>query len=181
MQAINISALQIETSLQGTEATLGHILDYENDIKNSNSFLVVAPEASLGAYPKGSGFGTFVGYRTPQGREEFRKYYSEAIEVPGKETKELEALSRRTGARLVIGVIERWRSSLFCTALTFTPEEGLVSRRRKLMPTASERLIWGQGDGSTLSPVETPHGRINAAICWKTICLCCVRLFTEKA
>lgn len=35
------------------------------------------------------------------------------------------------------------------------------------MPTAAERLVWGQGDGSTLPDVDSPAGRVGAVICWE--------------
>ncbi len=87
--------------------------------------------------------------------------------MPGTETDELVGLSQRTGASIVVGVIERSNTTLYCTALFFTPEEGLVAKHRKLMPTATERLIWGQGDGSTLPVVNTKAGKIGAIICWE--------------
>jgi nitrilase len=64
-------------------------------------------------------------------------------------------------------VIERGGSTLYCTAAFIDPKQGYVGKHRKLMPTASERLIWGQGDGSTLTVVDTPAGRAGAAICWE--------------
>lgn len=72
------------------------------------------------------------------------------------------ALSQRTGATLVVGIIERAGASLFCTALHITPDAGLVAHHRKLMPTAIERLLWAQGDGSTMGVVETPAGPMDA-------------------
>lgn len=48
------------------------------------SQLVVFPEAFVGGYPRGSAFGLSIGNRTVKGREEFRKYHSAAIDVPGK-------------------------------------------------------------------------------------------------
>ena len=67
----------------------------------------------------------------------------------------------------MIGAIERVSSTLFCTALTFRPSAGSAEIHRKLMPTASERLIWGFGDGSTMRVVPTPAGRVGCAICWE--------------
>ncbi|MBU5236527.1 nitrilase-related carbon-nitrogen hydrolase, partial [Vibrio cholerae] len=75
--------------------------------------------------------------------------------VPGPETEALAGLSARTGASLVLGVIERSGSTLYCTVLYFEPSGGLVAKHRKLMPTGTERLIWGKGDGSTLPVIDT--------------------------
>ena len=162
-----VAALQLGSHPDGKHKTLEAILDYESEIKRSGVQLVVMPEALLGGYPKGEIFGTYLGYRLPEGRETFARYFANAIDVPGAETAELAGLALRTGAHLVVGVIERSGSSLFCSALFFSPEEGLVGNHRKLMPTGSERLIWGQGDGSTLPVLDTPVGKIGAAICWE--------------
>lgn len=162
-----VAALQIGTSPGGTAATVESILGYEDEIRASGAGLVVLPEALLGGYPKGEIFGTRVGYRTPEGRRAFARYFAAAIDVPGPEVAVLAGLSARTGASLVVGVIERAGSTLYCTALFLDPVSGLVARHRKLMPTGSERLIWGQGDGSTLPVVQTAAGRAGAAICWE--------------
>ena len=49
------------------------------------------------------------------------------------------------------------------------PQAGYVAKHRKLVPTAGERLIWGQGDGSTLPVVDTAVGKIGGAICWENM------------
>ncbi|WDD93624.1 carbon-nitrogen hydrolase family protein [Burkholderia sp. FERM BP-3421] len=162
-----IAALQLGASPDGTRATLDAILGYEAEIRAREAALVVLPEAVLGGYPKGEIFGTRLGYRLPEGRDAFARYYAQAIDVPGPETDELAALSQRSGASLVVGVIERGGSTLYCTALFFEPRAGLVAKHRKLMPTGAERLIWGQGDGSTLPVVDSAAGRLGAAICWE--------------
>ena len=68
---------------------------------------------------------------------------------------------------IVIGTIERAGGTLYCTVLYIGPDGSLLGRHRKVMPTAAERLIWGQGDGSTLGVIETAVGRVGAAICWE--------------
>ncbi|MGF6743816.1 nitrilase [Paraburkholderia atlantica] len=167
MSRSRVAALQIGASAAGKAETLHQILSFEEQIRASDSKLVVMPEALLGGYPKGEIFGTRLGYRLPEGREAFARYFDNAIDVPGEETEALAELSNRCGASLVIGVIERERSTLYCTALFFNPGEGLVARHRKLMPTGTERLIWGQGDGSTLPAVQSSAGVAGAAICWE--------------
>ena len=162
-----IAALQIGADIGGKAKTLANILSWENAIRDSHADIVVMPEALLGDYPKGEISGTYMGFRLPEGREKFREYYDNAIDVPGEETQALAELSARTGASLVVGCIERTPHSLFCTALFFDPEKGLIGRHRKLMPTATERLVWGMGDGSTLPIVDTAAGKASVAICWE--------------
>jgi nitrilase len=129
--------------------------------------LIVFPEAFLGGYPKGASFGTPVGMRKPEGREDFRRYHAAAIDLDGPEVQELAEATKATGAFVVIGVIERDGGTVYCTALFFDGEKGLIAKHRKLMPTAAERLIWGFGDGSTMPVIETSLGRIGAVICWE--------------
>ncbi|MDD1004500.1 carbon-nitrogen hydrolase family protein [Pseudomonas sp. TNT2022 ID642] len=164
-----VAALQIGALPEGKDATLDQILSWEDAIIEASAALVVMPEALLGGYPKGEAFGTQLGYRLPEGREAYARYFANAIDVPGAETQALAALSARTGANLVIGVIERAGSTLYCTALYFDPQAGLVAKHRKLMPTGTERLIWGKGDGSTLPVLETQVGKLGAVVCWENM------------
>jgi nitrilase len=79
--------------------------------------------------------------------------------------------ARDAGIYLAIGVIERdsqtSRGTLFCTLLYFGPDGRLMGIHRKLKPTAGERLIWGEGDGSTLAAFDTELGKIGGLICWE--------------
>ena len=129
--------------------------------------LAVFPEAFIGGYPKGTNFGTAIGVRTLRGRNEFARYSDAAITLDGPETARLVAASSEHGISLVVGVIERLGSTLYCTALLISPEHGLAGYHRKLMPTGTERLVWGFGDGSTLHTMETPAGRVGSVICWE--------------
>lgn len=162
-----IAALQLAPSIEGKEQTLRDILDYEERIRAAGVKLVVLPEAIIGGYPKGESFGTSLGHRLPEGREAFARYFRDSIVVPGAETQVLADLSTRCDASLVVGVVERDRSTLYCTALIFLPGHGLVAKHRKLMPTGGERLVWGQGDGSTLPVIETKVGLVGAVNCWE--------------
>ncbi|MCX8965936.1 carbon-nitrogen hydrolase family protein [Erwinia psidii] len=162
-----VAALQMGSHPEGKTATLAQIISYEEEIRRQGISLVVMPEALLGGYPKGSNFGTWLGFRLPEGREAFAAYYATAIDVPGEECDALAAFSARCGADVVIGVIERDGSTLYCSSLFFSPKDGLVAKHRKLMPTGTERLIWGQGDGSTLPVVEMAAGKVGCAICWE--------------
>lgn len=129
--------------------------------------LVVYPEALIGGYPKGASFGAPIGMRKPEGRAAFARYHAAAIDLDGPEVAMLAEASAETGVFAVIGVIERDSATVYCTALYFDGEKGLVGKHRKLMPTAAERLIWGFGDGSTMPVFKTDMGTIGAVICWE--------------
>jgi len=79
--------------------------------------------------------------------------------------------AEQAGVHLCVGVVERDSTysggTLFCTLLYIGPDGSLLGKHRKLKPTAAERLIWGEGDGSTLTTVETEYGTIGGLICWE--------------
>jgi nitrilase len=129
--------------------------------------LVVFPEAFVGGYPRGSGFGAVVGNRTEEGREEYRRYWDGAVDVPGPAVEELSRIAADSGVFVVVGVIERDGGTLYCTVLFFDDDGAYLGKHRKLMPTASERLVWGFGDGSTLPVFDTPLGKLGAVIWWE--------------
>ncbi|HEY1921186.1 MAG TPA: nitrilase-related carbon-nitrogen hydrolase [Tepidisphaeraceae bacterium] len=129
--------------------------------------LVVFPEAFVSAYPKGLDFGARVGMRSAEGRDDFRRYFDSAIDVPGFATDFLSRTARENSVFLVVGVIEREIGTLYCTVLFFAPDGLLMGKHRKLMPTAMERIVWGFGDGSTMPVFDTPLGKIGAVICWE--------------
>ncbi|MTV26767.1 carbon-nitrogen hydrolase family protein [Nitriliruptoraceae bacterium ZYF776] len=129
--------------------------------------LVVLPEAFLGTYPKGLTFGSPVGRRTPEGREDFLTYFRGAVELDGPELARVAEQARTDDVFVVIGTVERVGYTLYCTAVMIDPTDGIVGHHRKLMPTAGERLVWGFGDGSTLPVVDTEVGRVGTVICWE--------------
>jgi nitrilase len=129
--------------------------------------LIVFPEAFVSGYPKGLDFGARVGMRTSQGRDVFRRYYDSSIELNSDECRRLGAAAAKAKVYVVIGVMEKDGGTLYCTVLFFGPDGALLGKHRKLMPTAMERLIWGFGDGSTITVLDTPFGKLGAVICWE--------------
>jgi nitrilase len=131
--------------------------------------LIVFPEALLGGYPRGAGFGAVVGDRSSVGRQEFLEYSKQAVTLPGPEVDELRSIARTASLHMVVGLIERVGDSLYCAAVTIDSDGEVIGRRRKVMPTGSERLIWAQGDGSTLAVTQSRLGRLATAICWENL------------
>lgn len=164
---VNAAVVQAAPVVFDTPRTLEKLGDLTRDAAAQGADLVVFPEAFIGGYPKGLDFGARLGLRSEAGREDFRRYFESAIDLPGPQSTILAESARANGVHLVTGVIERDGGTLYCTALMYSPEGRLLGKHRKLMPTALERLVWGFGDGSTLSAVETAIGRIGTVICWE--------------
>lgn len=164
---VKVAAAQVGSVLFDVQSTLVKVENICRQAAEASIRLLVFPEALLGGYPKGADFGAKVGIRSDPGRDLFRRYWNAAVVCPGPETEQLAAWCDELDLHIVIGVIERDSGTLYCTTLIFVPSRGLVAKHRKLMPTGSERLIWGFGDGSTLPLVETAIGRLGSAICWE--------------
>src|SRR5580704_7564459 len=162
-----IGVVQAGSVLGDTPRTLEKLKQLCEACARRRLNIAVFPEAFIGGYPKGLVFGASVGIRTDAGRDLFRAYSDCAIEVPGPVTAAIGKVAKDAALYLVIGVIEREAGTLYCSALYFAPNGILLGKHRKLTPTAAERVIWGCGDGSTLSAFETPIGKIGGLICWE--------------
>ncbi|KAI8072448.1 carbon-nitrogen hydrolase [Gongronella butleri] len=165
-----VAAAQVGTVKFDLELTMAKLEAYLEKASAQGVQMIVFPEAFIGGYPRKSNFGCVIGSRSPEGRQEFIDYHKGAIEVPGPVTDRLAALANKHALYMVIGVIERdaLSGTLYCSAIHVDPEHGYVAKHRKLMPTASERLCWGAGDGSTLPVVTNNAGiRVGATICWE--------------
>jgi nitrilase len=129
--------------------------------------LILFPEAFIPAYPRGLSFGMVVGSRTDEGRQTWQRYFANAVDIPSTATERIGEAAQAANAYVVIGVIERDGGTLYCTMLYFGRDGRLLGKHRKLKPTGSERLIWGEGDGSTLTVIDTEFGKVGGLICWE--------------
>jgi len=167
MNPIRVAVIQAGPVVYDVPRTLEKLQELTADAARRGASLAVFPEAFVAGYPKGLNFGASLGIRTSEGRDEFRRYFDSAITVPGPATAIIAGAARAGKLHLVVGVIEREGGTLYCTVLFFGPDGTLLGKHRKLMPTALERLVWGQGDGSTLTVLDTEIGRLGAVICWE--------------
>ncbi len=168
---VRVAAAQPRGFPFDSSAAVDRLCEMTADAAAEAAKLVVFPEAFVGGYPWGLAFGTAVGGRKPPGRRTFGRYYDAAIAVPGPETERMGRAAADARVYVAVGVIEKGAArspgTLFCTLLYFTPDGALAAIHRKLKPTAAERLIWGEGDGSTMPVLDTPFGKVGGLICWE--------------
>src|SRR6516162_6950628 len=140
---VNVAVVQAAPVLFDTPRTLQKLAGLAADAARKGTELVVFPEAFVGGYPKGHDFGVSLGIRSPDGRDEFRRYFESAVEIPGPATGRIGSVARDHGIHLVVGLVEREGGTLYCTAAVFGADGSLLGKHRKLVPTALERVIWG--------------------------------------
>ncbi|WP_154663046.1 carbon-nitrogen hydrolase family protein [Bacillus massiliigorillae] len=171
VKRFKVAVVQAGSEIMDKEKGVRKTIRLLEEAAEQDAKIIVFPEAFIPAYPRGMSFGAVVGSRSDEGRKDFLNYWRNAITVPGPETEEIGKAVKQTGAYVVMGVIEKdseySQGTLYCTALFFGPNGELLGKHRKLKPTGSERLIWGEGDGSTLPVFDTPYGKIGSLICWE--------------
>lgn len=148
---------------------LDRVAEFAAEARARDAELLVFPEALIGGYPRGAGFGAVIGDRSAIGRDEFLAYSGNAVTLPGPEVDRLREIAAEHRMHLVVGLIERAGTTLYCASVTIDDAGAIVGTRRKLVPTASERLVWGQGDASTLRVATTRLGQLGTVICWENL------------
>jgi nitrilase len=166
-ERFKVAVVQASPVVFDRERTLKKVQGLAAEAARQGARLVVFPEAFVSAYPRGLDFGAVVGSRSDKGREQFRRYWESSVDVPGPAVNALGRIAKNSRIYLVIGVIERDGGTLYCAVLFFSPDGTYLGKHRKVMPTASERLVWGFGDGSTMPVFDTPLGKVGAVICWE--------------
>ncbi len=160
--SMKIAAVQATPVFCDREATVEKVGALTKEAAANGAELVVFPEAFVPTYPD------WVWRTTPWADGDwYARWADQCVDVPGSACDALGAAAAEHGTYLAIGVNERDGGTIYNTLLYFGPDGALLAKHRKLMPTGGERLVWGQGDGSTLAVIDTPFGRVGGLICWE--------------
>ena len=169
--SVKVAVVQAAPVLFDRESTVEKTCHLIQETAKEGAEFVLFPEAFIPAYPRGLSFGMVVGSRTPEGRAIWQRYWDNSVEIPSLATEALSNAVREAGIYMAVGIIERDAEysggTLYCTTLYFGPDGEILGKHRKLKPTGSERLIWGEGDGSTMPVFDTEVGKFGGLICWE--------------
>ena len=169
MSTFKIAVVQAAPVVLDREATVSKARELIAEAGRNGARLVVFPEAFIPTYPDWV-------WRIPPGRhgmlaDAYAELLEQSVEIPGPVTEDLSRAARQAGVYVAMGLNERnaqaSNASLYNTLLYIGPEGELLGKHRKLVPTAPERMVWAQGDGSTLEVYDTPLGRLGGLICWE--------------
>jgi nitrilase len=170
MIRVAIAQAEVEPTLDAGLATTVRLI---REARDSGASLVVFPETWLPGYPAWLDVCRDVALWDHEPvKRVFRRMAEESVVVPGPTTDAIGAAAKDAGVVVVIGVTERVESgpshgTLFNAALTFDADGRLVNHHRKLVPTYTERMVWGLGDANGLGAVDTGVGRVGALVCWE--------------
>jgi nitrilase len=168
---ICVAVVQAAPILFDRDASVEKACRLTHEVAAKGAKLILFPEAFIPGYPRGMTFGAVVGSRSAQGRLAWQNYWRNAVDIPGPEIQAMGAAAKDSNVYLAVGVIERdgrfSGGTLYCTLLYFGPDGHLIGKHRKLKPTGTERIIWGEGDGSTLTVIDTEFGKVGGLICWE--------------
>ncbi len=171
---VRVAAVQASPVFLDLDATLQKTIGLIEEAAALGARYIVFPESWLPGYPAWLDFcpGAAL-WNSPGAKAVFARLRENSVVVDGRETQALAEAALRLGVVLVVGIHERvdsgpGRGTLYNTLLTFDEMGALANAHRKLVPTYTERLLWGQGDGKSL--VATPTGvagRVGGLICWE--------------
>ena len=168
-ETCKVAVIQAAPVLFNREETVRKAVSLIHEAGKKNVDLIIFPETFIPCYPRGFSFGNSVGNRTMEGRDDYNKYYDNAVIVPSEATDAIAEAAQAVGAYVGMGITERDLTSctLYCTYLIFSPEGKLVGKHRKTKPTGMERCMWGDGHEGSVCTVDTDFGRLGVLICWE--------------
>ena len=164
-----IALVQAEPVMFDKAAGLEKALRYIDEAAAQKPDLIVFPELFIPGYPIGMNFGFSMGKRNADGRKDWKRYYDASIVAGETEFQQLAEAAKRTGAYISLGFSERDAviGTLYNSNVIFEPD-GSYKIHRKLKPTGSERLVWGDANKDYFPITETPWGPVGSLICWES-------------
>ena len=164
-----IAVVQAEPVMFDKAASLEKAFSYIEEAYSRNAEIVVFPELFIPGYPIGMNFGFSMGKRTENGRDDWAKYYDASVVAGGPEFDQLSEAAKKAGIYISIGFSERdpVLGTLYNSNAIFEPD-GTFKVHRKLKPTGSERVVWGDANKGYFPITETPWGPVGSLICWES-------------
>jgi nitrilase len=159
---VKAAAVQMSPVLYSRDGTVEKVVKKIRELATKGVRFATFPETVIPYYP----YFAFVLPAFAMAKEQLR-LMEQSVTVPSAETRAIGQAAKEANMVVSIGVNERDGDTIYNTQLLFDADGTLIQRRRKIMPTYHERMIWGQGDGSGLRAVDSAVGRIGQLACWE--------------
>jgi nitrilase len=159
---VKAAAVQLSPVLYSRDGTVEKVVKKIRELGTKGVQFATFPETVIPYYP----YFAFVLPAFAMAKEQLR-LMEQSVTIPSAETRAIGQAAKEANMVVSIGVNERDGDTIYNTQLLFDADGTLIQRRRKIMPTYHERMIWGQGDGSGLRAVDSAVGRIGQLACWE--------------
>lgn len=168
-EPFKIAAVQAAPVFLDLDATIEKTCELIGVAAEGGAKLIAFPEAFIPGYPLWVWF-------VPSGkthvlRDLYSALHGNSVAIPGPEVSRLAEAAADHGVTVAIGVNERNAeasdSTLYNTLLYLGSDGRVLGKHRKLIPTAGERLVWGQAPGNDLQVFDLPFGRVSGLLCWE--------------
>ena len=172
-ERIRVGIIQVSPVYLDLQASMDKAVELIREAAGEGAKLVTFGETWLPGYPAWLDHCPDVAlWNHRPTKEVFALLRRNSVVVPGDETERLGEVVGALGITLVLGINERVESgpgngTLYNSLLVFGPNGRLANHHRKLVPTYTERLVWGQGHAEGLRAVDTPIGRVGGLVCWE--------------
>ncbi|MCB0492351.1 MAG: carbon-nitrogen hydrolase family protein [Cyclobacteriaceae bacterium] len=102
----------------------------------------------------------------------YLQFYDSSVDLKGKDFDRVCKMAKSNRVTLCIGLNEKVKSgpgngTIYNSLVVIDQHGKLLNHHRKLMPTYTEKMLYGLGDGNGLKAVDTEVGRVGASICWE--------------
>ncbi|HEY7003708.1 MAG TPA: carbon-nitrogen hydrolase family protein [Gaiellaceae bacterium] len=168
-EPVVVAVVQAGPVFLDRDATVDKAVSLIEEAANEGARLIAFPETWIPGYP--SWIYHAAKWDDPGSKRAFARLLANSVQVPSPATDALCLAAQEAGVHVVAGIHERdadFSTGTIYNSLLFISSEGeILGTHRKLVPTHAERIVWGQGDGSTLHVFETPLGRLGGLICWE--------------
>lgn len=157
-----VAAVQAAPCFLDLDAGVDKAVKLIEEAAANGAKLIAFSETWLPGYPNHIWLGTVAWQMQFVGR-----YFDNSIVAGSEHEKKLAKACRDNKIQLSMGCSERDGGSLYIAQWHFDETGEVINRRRKLKPTHVERTVYGEGDGSDLSVVDTSIGRVGQLACWE--------------
>lgn len=167
-RVVRVAAVQAAAAFLELAGTLDRTETWARRAAADGAKIIAFPETWLPGYPAWLDSSPEAAtWAHPGAKAVFARLMENAVVVPSASTERLSALARELGVTLVVGAHERAGRTLYNALLIFGPDGALLNHHRKLMPTYSEKMVWGLGDGHGLRAVDVGVARVGGLVCWE--------------
>ena len=173
MNSIKIAIVQHKPVHLNLEACTLKALPFIKEAALQGAQLIVFGETWLSGYPAWLDHCPEVAlWNSEATKEAFAQMHKNSVDVKGTEMKLLCAAAKENKVIICIGINEKvpdgiGNGTIYNSFVIINEQGDIVNHHRKLMPTYTEKMLYGHGDAAGLKTVDTKWGKLGGLICWE--------------